>query len=282
MGWVTLNLRKMDDQVLHNNFQAQLLGISRRRQQVARNKGYQTLLINNERKTQLNDIKAVKDDYYNGYLDAYNKYTQLKKAYNKAKSDSETYSNKKSTDSVTVLFDENFNPVYNKEGNGFQEQEPAYKNDKGEYIKPAENGENQGTPVTEGYWLGEEYVVQDGNHKMESVSYYQEGNNPPIPVLTKEQLSELEQMVEKAEDDKSTAYTAYNNAFTEYEDKKKNLNDEFDQQLQSLEEETTTEENSIDLEQTQIEAQLESFTQELQAVKQQVSQDMQNVVIKLG
>ncbi len=279
MGWVTLNLRKMDDQVLHNNFQAQLLEISRRRQQVARNKGLQSLLINNERKTMLSDAKVDKENKYKEYQEAYDKYTKLKKAYDKAKSNSQTYKNKANDKYSKVITDENFNPVL-KDGKP-QELESAYKDKDGNYYKE-NNSEGTYEAAQTGYWLGDNYKVVDDKNILTDVNYYKDGDNDPALVLSESQLEALKAQVDAAEGEKTLIYTEYNEEVTRYEENKKNLNDDFDMQQQTLEEETTTEENSIDLEQTQIETQLESFTQELQAVKQQVSQDMQNVVIKLG
>ncbi len=91
MGWVTLSLRRMEDQVLHNNLQLELLGISRQRQQLARHKQYESLMINNQRKAEIKAAKSGKDSAYQTYLDLQKEYSALKglESANKAKTDAE-------------------------------------------------------------------------------------------------------------------------------------------------------------------------------------------------
>ena len=91
MGWVTLSLRRMEDQVLHNNLQLELLGISRQRQQLARHKQYESLMINNQRKAEIKAAKSGKDSAYQTYLNLQKEYSALKglESANKAKTDAE-------------------------------------------------------------------------------------------------------------------------------------------------------------------------------------------------
>ncbi|MBQ4646504.1 MAG: hypothetical protein IJB79_04065 [Candidatus Gastranaerophilales bacterium] len=60
MGWVTLTLRKTELKKSHSDYQKELLDISRRKRQMAREYHYEQLLFNN-------DYKEERDSLYTNY-----------------------------------------------------------------------------------------------------------------------------------------------------------------------------------------------------------------------
>jgi len=58
MGWVTLTLRKTELKRSHSDYQKQLLDISRRKRQMARENHYEQMLVRNDQAMELRQEKA--------------------------------------------------------------------------------------------------------------------------------------------------------------------------------------------------------------------------------
>ena len=58
MGWVTLTLRKTELKRTHADYQSQLLGISRRKRQMARQYHYQQTLVQNDTNAELRELRS--------------------------------------------------------------------------------------------------------------------------------------------------------------------------------------------------------------------------------
>lgn len=137
MGWVTLSLRRMEDQVLHNNLQLELLGISRQRQQLARHRSYESLVINNQRKADIkaaestSDKKAMSDavkkaqDEYSEWL---NKHKKKSSGTEPTKTDGDNSENTSTTseDARTELEDSEYEDQKNTHQSKISDAQAAY------------------------------------------------------------------------------------------------------------------------------------------------------------
>lgn len=286
MAWVTLTLRKRELKQSHAYYQMRDLQISREKRQLARQKQYETAVIQNQQQHALSPITIS----YNQAIDELNKRKNELNEYLKfAREIAEGAAVVDKQNKLAVLPDDNGEYVKNSKGALTHPE----TNEEGETVEVkirysellrGENGETfywsegQGEyiDVTKEFGKYDDLTRVDLYEIPESISSL---GLPDITNITSDNISSIQTSVNSAlndiENERSDAQIDYTN-------KTNTEKTYWEGELSMVEEEVNDRETNLDLEQSDIESQMESVSQEMQAVEQAVSSEIQNSTIKLA
>ena len=250
MSWVLLSLRKSELKMVHSQYVAEDLQISRQQRKDARHYQYEQMIVRNDQRSQIASLYAgykTTRDQQNGVV---------KQKRDSLKLENQTIS---ALDSDICDYDAEIRAIELQQRlaeAGTRKQEPREDNAKPEDLTPSQmNADELETRLAQLNTAKEQAEKQRNQ-----------------AVTNKEALN----------NDIADAQTAINTAKEDYEKDAGDVKDLAEDDLETIENEANDVDSMHEEEKVQIETQMEAVSQELQAVSDAISQQIQNECIKLS